>query len=231
MARLPRLCIPGWPHLLVQLGHNHQPVFRDDVDRKFFLALLHAATTQHGVALHAYGLRDNEVRLLATPTAQDSLSLVMQAVGRRYGSNFNRRHGHSGSVWEGRFRATVIEPERHLLRCMRYAEQPATEGESGAGPWENMWSSSSHHLGARTDALISDPLQYWALGNTPFEREVAYREIWQQALTSQEISAFAEAAKGGWPLGSPEFLATLASNTQRRISPLARGRPRKVVLE
>ena len=227
MARLSRLCLPGWPHLLVQLGHNHQSVFGDDADRKLFLELLQGAATTHGVALHAYGLRDNEVRLLVTPSAKDSLSLMMQAVGRRYGSSFNRRHGHAGSLWEGRFRATVVEPERHLLACMRYVEQPATEVHSGTEAGPNAWSSAAHHLGTRADILVSHHLQYWSLGNTPFEREAAYKAISQQALTSIEVSMFANSVKGGWPLGSPEFLAALSIRAPRRITPLARGRPRK----
>ena len=94
MARLPRLCVPGWPHLLVQTGHDGQAVFRDDADRVLFLDLLREAAATHGVTIHAYGLLDSEVRLLVTPSAADSLSRLIQAIGRRYGSHFNRRHGH-----------------------------------------------------------------------------------------------------------------------------------------
>ena len=164
MARLTRLCVPGWPHLVLQSGHNRQPVFQDDVDRQFFLELLQSAASTHGVAIHAYALIDGEVRLLATPASGDSLSRTMQAVGRRYGGHFNRRHGHTGSLWEGRFRATVIEPERHLLACMRYAEQAPAVDELGTGLGRRPWSSAAHHLGERVDPLVSDHLLYWSLG-------------------------------------------------------------------
>ncbi len=228
MARLTRLCVPGWPHLVLQSGHNRQAVFEDDGDRQLFLELLQAAASTHGVAIHAYALLDNEVRLLATPTGEDSLSRMMQAVGRRYGSSFNRRHAHTGSLWEGRFRATVIEPERHLLACMCYVDQTPLPDEGGTDSGRHAWSSAAHHLGDRVDPLVSDHLLYWALGNTPFEREAAYREILQQALTPAEALAILDAVKKGWPLGSPGFLAELSGSTPRRLTPLPRGRPRKM---
>jgi putative transposase len=228
MARLTRLCVPGWPHLLMQSGHNHQAVFRDDVDRKLFLELMQSAASAHGVAIHAYSLLDDEVRLLATPAGADSLSRMMQAAGRRYGSSFNRRHGHTGSLWEGRFRATVIEPERHLLACMRYVDQMSMGDEVGTRLGQRPWSSAAHHLGERVDPLVSDHLLYWSLGNTPFEREAAYRDLLQQALTSDELLSISNAVRKGWPLGSATFLEKLSGSTPRRLKPLPRGRPRKV---
>ncbi|MBC7995216.1 MAG: transposase [Rhizobacter sp.] len=231
MARLTRLCVPGWPHLVMQSGHNHQPVFQDDVDRKLFIELLQSAASTHGVGVHAYTLLDDEVRLLATPADVDSLSRMMQAVGRRYGSAFNRRHGHTGSLWEGRFRATVIEPERHLLDCMRYVEQEAAGDEAGTGLGQRLWSSAAHHLGERVDPLISDHLLYWSLGNTPFEREAAYRDLLQQALTPSEVFSISAAARKGWPLGSGGFLTELSASTPRRLAPLPRGRPRRTAVD
>jgi len=223
MARLPRLCVPGWPHLLIQLGHGRQAVFRDDADRRLFLDLLREAAIAHGVAIHAYALRDSEVRLLGTPSRPDSLSRMMQAIGRRYGSSFNRRHAHVGSLWEGRFRATVIEPERHLLTCMRYVERSLAE----EGDLERTWSSAPHHIGARSDPCVSDHREYWLLGNTPFDREAAYRKLSQQALTPDELNLLSGAALKGWPLGSDAFLDKLAGSTARRLVPLPRGRPAK----
>ena len=228
MARLSRLCIAGWPHLLVQQGHNHQPVFRDAADRRLFLDLLKDAAATHGVTIHAYGLLDAEVRMLVTPIAGDSLSRMMQAIGRRYGTSFNRRHGHVGSIWQGRFRTTVIEPERHLLTCMRFVEQGAASPDGGPSLGQRDWSSADHHVGRRVDPLISDHLQYWSLGNTPFEREAAYGKQLQLALTSVELAEILDAARKGWPLGSLGFLEQLSASTERRLTPLPRGRPQKV---
>lgn len=227
MARLPRLCVPGRPHLLLQRGHNRQAVFVDDADRARFRALLQEAAARHAVQIHAYGLLDEEVRLLATPAAVNSLSLLMQAIGRRYVATFNRRHGRSGALWEGRFRTTVVEPRHHLLPCMRYVEGLAAGAAEGVDA--TAWSSAGHHLGMRADTLITEPAQYWALGNTPFEREAAYRSKLEQALTDKEVGGITAALNSGWPLGSAEFVAQLAAETPRRVQPLARGRPRKAI--
>ena len=228
MARLPRLCVPGWPHLLLQTGHNRQPVFLDDADRTLFLGLLRESAAAAGVTVHAYGLFDSEVRLLGTPGTSDGLSRMMQAVGRRYGTSFNRRHARSGSLWEGRFRATVVEPEQHLLACMLYAEGMTQGGDSGTQLGRGSWSSAPHRLGERVDPLVADHLRYWSLGNTPFDREAGYRAMCQRGLTRKEVDAITEAVSKGWPLGSSkDFKVRLTELTDRRIEPLRRGRPPK----
>lgn len=227
MARLARLCIPGWPHLLVQRGRDHQAVFVDDVDRTSFRELLRETAAQQGTQVHAYGLLDDEVRLLATPAEADGLSRLVQAIGRRYVARFNRRHGRSGGLWEGRFRATVIEPEQHLLACMLFVEGGA--GDTSLGQHDNPWSSLLHHLGAQVDLVVTEPAQYWALGNTPFEREARYRQLHQQALTERQLAEIVKALNAGWPLGSASFRQSLETATTRRLMPLPRGRPRKVV--
>jgi putative transposase len=225
MARLARLCIPGWPHLVVLRGHDRRVVFADDADRSLFRGFLQDAAKELSVQIHAYALLDHEVRLLATPPAADGLSKLVQSIGRRYVIRFNRRHHRSGSLWEGRFRATVVEPEQHLLTCMLYVEggvAGTTTASSGG-----VWSSAPHHLGAKVDPLLSEPAQYWALGNTPFEREAAYRQLHEQALTELQLVEVQAALNSGWPLGGERFRTTLEASTSRRLEPLPRGRPRK----
>lgn len=228
MARLTRLCIPGWPHVVLHRGHNRQPVFRDDADRARFRDILQQAAADQRVAIHAYALLTDEVRLLLTPSTADGLSRLMQAVGRRYGVAFNQRHGHRGSVWEGRFRATVIEPATQLLAAMRYVEGLLNHSADPAAE-ASPWSSAPHHLGQRRDTIVSDHLLYWSLGNTPFDREQAYRALAAQGLAEREARAIADAAEKGWPLGSKSFLDELASVTERRLTPANRGRrPRSI---
>jgi putative transposase len=225
MARLPRLCAPAWPHIVVQTAHRGQPAFRDDTDRRHFLDALAAAAAACGLTVHAYGLQDTEFRLLVTPATAESLSLAMQALGRRYGAGFNRRHGHAGSLWEGRFRATVIEPERHLLDAMLFVEGGSAAAGDGTEAVQGAWSSAAHHLGKVRDTMVSSHLQYWALGNTPFEREAAYERLRRVGLTVRRRDEIAAAIRSGWPMGSDRFLESLAGQTDRRLTPLRRGRP------
>lgn len=226
MARLPRLSVANLPHLLIQRGHNRQAVFLDDEDRLQFRSLLGEAARSEEVSLHAYALYDGEVRLLATPPQADSLGRMMQVLGRRYGAAFNRRHGRTGGLWEGRFKTTVIEPTVRVLDAMCFVE---TDG--GLRPSEGVGalavSSLAHHLGRRHDAMVADHAVFWALGNTPFEREAAYRARLEAGLAERVRTELNDAVLKGWPVGGATFLASLAQQTDRRLMPLKRGRPRK----
>lgn len=227
MARLPRLVVPGLPHHLIQRGHNRQPIVLDDEDRRQFLALLREAAVNQRVALHAYVLMDNHLHLLATPETPEGLSRMMQSLGRRYVAAFNQRHGRSGTLWEGRFRAAPLEAERHLLACMRYIELNPQRAGWVMEPGSYAWSSGPQHLGHRRDPLITEHPLFWALGNTPFEREAAWRSWLEQGVGPEELRALGDSALKGWPLGSAGFLQVLAEGSERPVAPRQRGRPRK----
>ena len=120
MARLPRLTLADVPHHVIQRGNNRQPIFIDRADHEKLLALLAESATRFGIAMHAYVLMDNHFHLLATPASATGLPQFMQSVGRAYVRYFNDRHGRSGTLWEGRYRSTLIQTERYLLTCMAY---------------------------------------------------------------------------------------------------------------
>jgi putative transposase len=224
MARLARLSIEGELHLILQRGNNAQPVFLDDADRASYLEKLLASAPASGLAVHGYALLPNQVHLLATPAAPDSLSQCMQTLGRRYVAAFNRRHGRSGTLWEGRFRATVIESDRYFLDALVFVESAGERQGLAAGPTA---SSAPHHLGLLRDPVITEHRGFWVLGNTPFEREAAYRQRLAQGLSAAQVDELSQAQQKGWVLGSPAFLAAMAHRTPRPLAPRPRGRPRK----
>lgn len=228
MARLPRLILPDQPHHVILRGNNRQAIFHSDLDRQHLLDVLRESALQYRVAVHAYVLMDNHLHLLLTPPTADALSRMMQSVGRRYVGWFNARHGRSGTLWEGRFRAGLIEGERHLLACMRYIElNPVRAGLCGeAAQWP--WSSAAHHLGFARSPLVTEHPLYWSLGNTPFEREHAYREFLAQGVAPAEQAQFTDAVLRGRPLGSPAFLKPLEEAHGDVVVKRPRGRPRKV---
>jgi len=226
MARLPRLVIPHQPHLVLQQGIE-RPIFRDTEDHAAFLTWLRDAAKLFKVAIHAYVLLPDRVHLLATPGDQPGLGRMMQWIGRHYVPWFNRKYSRAGTLWQGRFKAAVIDSERYFMVCSRYIElQPVLDGLVGAAT-DYPWSSCAHHVGVKPDPLITDHQSYWFLGNTPFGREAAYKALLEQALTSEEIAAIGEAESKGWALGSKEFKGLLEKGVQRRVSPARRGRPRK----
>jgi putative transposase len=226
MARLPRLALAGQPHHIIQRGLDRQAIVRDDIDRGRLLAEIQESAALHKVAVHAYVLMDNHLHLLATPEMAPGLSLMMQSVGRRYVAAFNKRHQRSGTLWDGRFRAAPLEADAHLLACMCFIElNPQRQGLLLAGPQDYAWSSAAHHLGLRRDPLILDHALYWTLGNTPFEREAAWRERLNQGVTAEEARRLMESAHKGWPLGSAGFLRKLGEASERPVMPRKRGRP------
>jgi putative transposase len=223
MARLPRLTAAGYPHHVIQRGNNRQAIFADAADCTRFLQELGALLEVHEVALHAYVLMPNHVHLLLTPATQAGLSALMQALGRRYVAWFNRRHARTGALFEGRFRSSVVESERYLLACARYIEMNPVRAGLVTHASEYRWSSIGHHAGLRVDPLITEHPLIWALGNTPFERQAAYRRLFDADLPESTLSAIRSALHRSWALGSDTFRAGVTSATRRT----ARGRPRK----
>jgi len=177
------------------------------------------------VAVHAYVLMDNHFHLLLTPQTGDGLSRLMQAVGRRYVRYFNDDHGRSGTLWEGRYKSTLIEAESHLLACMAYIDLNPVRAGLVTTARDYPWSSHAHYAGLRVDRMVTPHPLYWELGNTPFAREAAYAKLVQEGLSQQQQLALTESALKGWALGSPDFMAALQAKTERRLSKSHPGRP------
>lgn len=229
MARLPRLIVPHAPHHIVQHGHDQSAIFRDAEDHQAFLGYLRDSARHYKVAIHAYNLLPGQFQLLATPADADGLGAALQRTGRYYVPWFNAKHGRSGSLFAGRFKTAVIEAAPFFLQCSQYIEFCTTreQGADGSDPLTHPWSSYAHHVGMRTDPLITDHALYWALGNTPFQREAAYKELCERALTVAQIAVIEAAVLKGWPLGSEAFKHALARKATHQVLPAKRGRPGK----
>lgn len=225
MARLARLTLPGLPHHVIQRGNNGQPVFADDQDREALLTMLADSASREQVQVHAYVLMDNHFHLLLTPQTAEGVPRLMQALGRAYVRYFNARHGRMGTLWEGRYRSTLIQPERHLLDCMVYMDLNPVRSAQVVAPADHRWSSHAHYIGARQDRLVTPHPQVWALGNTPFAREAAYAQRVQAGLSAAKERALTQSALRGWALGDAGFLASLQQQTPRRLTPGRPGRP------
>jgi len=226
MARLPRLSLAGYPHHLIQRGNNRQAIFASAADCRFLLQLLGQHARDCQVAVHAYVLMSNHFHLLVTPQDGDGLGRMMQGVGRSYVQYFNRKQQRSGTLWEGRYRSTVLQTERYLLQCMAYLDLNPVRAAMVTGPGDYPWSSYAHYSGIAIDPLITPHPLYWELGNTPFAREAAYAQWVRSGLDPQDQLALTDATLCGWALGEPEFVADLQKRTDRRVTKSSPGRPR-----
>ena len=225
MARLPRLTVPGYPHHIIQRGNNRQAIFSGPADYELLLSLIDEHARKQQVAIHAYVLMSNHFHLLATPETAEGIPQMMQAVGRRYVRTYNLRHARTGTLWEGRYKSTLIQAERYLLACMVYIDLNPVRAGMVAEPANYLWSSYQHYSGRKVDKLITPHPLYWELGNTPFAREQAYTELVRTGISDQQKRALTDSALRGWALGEPDYVAELQRRTERRVLPAKAGRP------
>jgi putative transposase len=229
MARQPRLVLAGQPHLVRQRGHNGVAVVCDDADCKSWVALLRDAAVTHQVALQAWALDDDQFRLLLTPPSAQALSRMMQTLGRRYVGWFNARHGRTGTLWDGRYQACAVEPGEYELTAMRLVEaEDVAASRPGMTPPRTRLSSAGHHLGSAVDSSLTTARSYWALGNTPFEREVAWRKLLERPIPEATRRTVESSLRSGRPFASAHFIGAIQDQADWLLTPRPRGRPRKV---
>ena len=123
MPRKPRFFLPEVPVHIVQRGNNRQAVFFDDSDYRAYLNWLREAASRYGCDVHAYVLMTNYVHLLLTPRERESVSRVLQNVGRRYVPYINHTYSRTGTLWEGRFKASLVQEQGYVMACYRYIDQ------------------------------------------------------------------------------------------------------------
>ncbi len=230
MARLPRYVIPGQPQHIIQRGNNRQVIFAADTDYQFFRDALVEAAEQHGLAIHAYVWMTNHVHMLATPEIDHSISKVFQSVGRRYVQHFNSVYRRSGTLWEGRYRATVVDSEAYLLKLMRYIELNPVRAGMVEHPREYRWSSyRCNGLGesGAEGQWVRPHREYLRLGRNPAERQSAYRQLFRAAISGEDLKQIRECTHKGWALGGGRFRARVEVLAQRRAASKGVGRPRR----
>jgi len=225
MARLARLTLPGYPHHVIQRGNNRQPIFSSTADFENLLELLHENARKFDVAIHAYVLMGNHFHLLATPKTENGLPQMMQAVGRRYVRYFNDAQKRTGTLWEGRYKSTLVQTDRYLLACMVYIDLNPVRAGMVTQAQDYPWSSHGHYMGLRTDRLLTPHALFWGLGNTPFAREAVYAELVQTGVSLAQQHALTDATLRGWALGEADFVAELQKKTPRRVTKTTAGRP------
>ena len=206
MPRSPRCVAAGQPHHVIQRGNNRQSMFRETHDYEFFLKCVATAIDRHPCAVHAYVLMTNHVHLLVTPAANDHLARVMQSVGRRYVRYFNWRHVRTGTLLEGRYRATLVDSAAYLLTCYPYIDLNPVRAGLVMDPGDYRWSSFGANSWGRADRLVTSHSLYDALGTDAWTRQAAYRALCRSALDETRLRAIRAATNTGQRLedGGPQ---------------------------
>jgi len=215
MARQSRLDLPGIPQHVVQRGNNHLPCFLDDADRRRYLTLLGEALLDTDCKPHAYVLKDNHVHLLATPPEIGAVARFMQKLGRSYVGQFNARHRRTGTLWEGRYKASLVDSESHVLHCLRYIELNPVRARMTDDPTAYPWSSCASHCGLRQEAILSPHPEYTTLAATPEARAAACRQLLHETLSVDDLKAIRTYLQQQRALGRDDFRAMVEAKNQR----------------
>jgi len=228
MARLPRFVLPGQPQHVIQRGNNRQVIFCAERDYHFYLEKLYEAAKKHRCDIHAYVLMTNHVHLLVTPHSEEGIGKMMQMLGRYYVQYFNYCYKRTGTLWEGRYKATIIDTEQYLLTCMRYIELNPVRAQGMVDhPSEYPWSSYRCNALGETDKLIMPHQEYEGLGATDEQRESAYRQLFHSHITDVTLEAIREATNKAWVLGSDSFKNKLEKTLNRPVASRGQGGDRK----
>lgn len=227
MPRKPRLSIPGAPQHVIQRGNNRQAIFVVDENYHQFIEMLSLAADKHDCQIHAYVLMTNHVHLLATPSTEDGIGKMMQSLGRRYVQYFNLRNTRTGTLWEGRYRATLIDTEQYLFACMRYIELNPVRAGLVKRPGEYRWSSFRCNAFGTLDKLVTHHPQYLSLANVSAARQRAYRAMFDGQIEDASADEIRRATNSAWVLGGVEFAETVVSRLNRRVTPVGRGGDRR----
>lgn len=225
MPRRSRLNITGLPQHLIQRGNNRHATFFAEEDYRAYIGWLVDAAKKYDCRIYAYVLMTNHVHLLASTTRPMGLSLMMQYVGRYFVRYINRVYRRSGTLWEGRFKASLVDTDHYFLRCCRYIECNPVRASMVEGPGEYHWSSYRSHAFGLPDPLVASHEQYERLGASNEARQAAYRALFLTELETKELAEIRDGTNRGYPLGSERFKDEIERALQQAVRPPKRGRP------
>lgn len=228
MPRRPRIHLPDVPIHLVQRGHNRDACFFTDEDFLAYREWLGEALKKSGCALHVYVLMTNHVHLLLTPPCAEAVSKLIMSLGRRYVQYINKTYRRSGTLWDSRYKSSLVHAEDYLLLCQRYIELNPVRAGMTDDPAHYQWSSYRANGLGKADALLTPHGLYLAMDGDAAKRQVAYRALFRSELDHEALANIRLTLDQGQPLGKARFLDKIERMIGRRCEVRPRGRPRKI---
>jgi len=229
MPRYRRLFLTGYPHHIVQRGHDRHAVFAEDRDYQVYLKNFREQLRELGIGLLSYCLMTNHVHLLIVPRREgDDLSRMMRVLAARQTRYVNRVEQRSGTLWEGRFKCSVVHSEQYLLACCRYIEMNPVRAGLVDYPEAYRWSSYQDRVGIRPPSFPLEPHPLM-LGVSVREEERVrhYRAYVLQGIPAPELDLIRNAVRRNQLTGSASFRTQIEQKLGRRLSDRAQGRPRR----
>jgi len=210
MARQPRFRIVDVAQLITQRGNNQQDVFFSEQDYLYYLDVLNETAIKYKCQIHAFALMSNHIYLLATPTTLDGISQLMKGVGQRYVTYINKLEKRTGTLWDGRYKASLVEDGHYLLACMRYIEMTPVRSKVAKTPKNYQWSSyQTNAYGKDAVVKITEHESYSALvqwsDKNDKDMQEGYKQLFREKRNEQELQKISKASDSCLVYGSKEF--------------------------
>lgn len=226
MPRRPRVHLDGVPLHIVQRGHNRQPCFFAEEDYHTYLHWLQEGLHKEKCSLHAFALMTNHVHLLLTPSKAESIPKLIISLGRRYVQYINTTYRRTGTLWDSRYKSSLIHADTYLLACQRYIELNPVRAAMVDDPAHYRWTSYRANALGKANPLITPHAVYRAMGVTDAERQSNYRQLFRASLDEEAIADIRLALNQNQPLGNTRFLKMIERTTGQHRQAKRRGRPR-----
>lgn len=227
MARQPRFVLPDYPQHVIQRGNNQERILYEEDDYWLMWEKIGAAAEKFQCDLHAYVLMPNHFHLVLTPCGENGVGKLMQYVGRYYVQHFNARYQRTGTLWEGRYRATLLDPKAYLLPVCHYVEANPVRAGLVTDVAEYGWSSFGANARGDDDPLITAHAEYERLGRSAKARRSAYAAQAEQSQDPALTQRIRDTTNKAWVLGDAAFCDALEPILNRRALPRQRGGDRR----
>ena len=225
MPRQPRYFVPDIPQHVIQRGVDSQAVFFESGDYELYLHSLGEAAARYDCQIHAYVLMTNHTHLLVTPGSERSVPLVMQAMGRSYVQTLNKKYNRTGTLWEGRYKASLVQDDRYLLTCQKYIELNPVRAGLVSAPGDYPYSSYAHNAHGDDDNVVSPHKIYDSLARTAKERQAAYLAFFRDSVSPELLATIRKTTNACLVLGNDRFKDQIEAMLGRSVRPGKSGRP------
>ena len=225
MPRKPRFFVAGIANHVIQRGNNKEAIFFEEEDYLKYKNILNNACIKNGVKIHAYVLMTNHVHILATSQTTNGISLMMQETGRYYVPYINYKYNRTGTLWEGRFKSSLVE---YVLACMRYVEMNPVRAFIVKAPQDYMWSSYHTNVLGSYDQIITEHVSYLGLAKSKALQQKQYKQLFLEHLDQSLLNDIRNCAQTGTPLGNSKFKTQIEKKLKLKVGYNCRGRPKKI---
>ncbi len=227
MPRKARVLVPNYPHHIVQRGHNRKAVFVSDGDYRYYLDNLKEWKTKLGIKLYAWCLMTNHIHIVVEPGEDvTTVSELMKRLAGRQTAYVNKQERRSGSLWEGRYKASPIQRDSYLLACCRYVEMNPVRANLVTGPRQYIWSSYRERIGLIKSSMLDFDLIYLGLADNNIQRIERYKRYLQQGASDKEMTLLRNAWSRNQLTGNTCFVDEIEKHAGYRIENRGRGKPR-----